>query len=272
MAVDKSIYKIFKRGSKTYFYSSIFFPEPMKSDVFILYSFVRKADDFVDEIPQRADEFYRFWEAYKAALAGTKSNDLVINLFLDLLHRRSFDPEWVNAFMNSMEMDLEKNTYNTIEETKEYMYGSAEVIGLFMSRIMGLPDESLPYAQMQGRSMQYINFIRDIDEDNSLGRTYLPLKGTNLFSLKREETESKREEFVGFIRDQIDLYRGWQKEASKGYEYIRKRYLIPIKTASDMYGWTAGQIYRDPFLVYKRKMKPRIPRIIGAIIGNSITL
>ena len=45
--MNKVIYKIFKQGSKTYFYSSIFFPASVKQDVFTLYAFVRKADDFV---------------------------------------------------------------------------------------------------------------------------------------------------------------------------------------------------------------------------------
>jgi len=50
--IDDRIYSIFKRGSKTYFYSTLFFPGDVRRDVFILYSFLRKADDYVDAIPQ----------------------------------------------------------------------------------------------------------------------------------------------------------------------------------------------------------------------------
>lgn len=60
MRIDKTIYTIFKKGSRTYFYSTIFFPKTVKKDVFTLYSFLRKADDYVDSIPQDAESFYAF--------------------------------------------------------------------------------------------------------------------------------------------------------------------------------------------------------------------
>lgn len=57
MRIDKTIYTIFKKGSKTYFYSTIFFPKAVKKDVFTLYSFLRKADDYVDSIPRIQKDF-----------------------------------------------------------------------------------------------------------------------------------------------------------------------------------------------------------------------
>ena len=59
---NSTIYSLFKKGSKTYFYSTIFFPKKVKEEVFILYSFLRKADDYVDAIPQDAEGFYDFRE------------------------------------------------------------------------------------------------------------------------------------------------------------------------------------------------------------------
>ena len=56
--------RIFKNGSKTYYYSSFFFPPNVKEDVFKLYSFVRKADDYVDSVPQQKQEFYSFKARY----------------------------------------------------------------------------------------------------------------------------------------------------------------------------------------------------------------
>jgi phytoene synthase len=60
--------RIFKKGSKTYFYNSLFFPNNVKDDVFILYSFVRKADDFVDAVPQQVEEFHQFRDQYERAM------------------------------------------------------------------------------------------------------------------------------------------------------------------------------------------------------------
>lgn len=268
--MQKIIYNTFKKGSTTYFNSSLFFPKTIKNDVFILYGFVRKADDYVDSKPQKVDEFYTFKNRYRAAFAGEKTNDIIIDSFVELVKRKSFDPKWIDAFLRSMELDLIKSTYKTMDELLEYIYGSAEVIGLMMSAIMGLDPESFRYARHLGRSMQFINFIRDINEDLEFGRTYLPLAQSGLNSLDKDNSIKNRKVFIKFIRAQIEQYLEWQAEAEKGFTYIPRRYLVPIKTASDMYKWTAGEINKNPFIVYERKVKPDKTRIIITILKNFI--
>jgi 15-cis-phytoene synthase len=262
------IYNTFKKGSTTYFNSSIFFPKSVKYDVFALYGFVRKVDDFVDSIPQQTDKFYAFKDAYYKTLKGGKTDDIILGSFVELMKRKSFDPLWIDAFLKSMELDLLKSNYRTMEELLIYIYGSAEVIGLMMSSIMGLEAGSSDYARYLGRAMQFINFIRDIKEDIELGRIYLPLSRSGLKNLDKKHTLKKRDLFIEFIRKQIKQYNEWQYEAERGFAYIPHRYLVPIKTASDMYKWTAGEIYKDPFVVYERKVKPVKSRIIITILKN----
>lgn len=260
----------FRQGSKTYYNSSVFFPESVREDVFILYGFVRVADNYVDSVPQDVDGFNAFVADYRRARGGRHVANEIIDPFVDLMSRKDFKSEWVDAFLHSMEMDIYKSTYETMNETLEYIYGSAEVIGLFMARILELPDDSLPFAEMQGRAMQYINFIRDVAEDVGLGRRYLPLAGSDLDALDSETARTKTASFERFIRKQIETYYSWQQEARKGYRYIPRRYLIPIKTASDMYGWTADCIYRDPHVIFERKVKPPKPRILLQVLRNSL--
>jgi len=271
--IDRTLFSIFKEGSKTYFYSSLFFPPYLKKDVFSLYGFVRKADNYVDSIPQDINGFYEFKEKYNKAINGYKTKDIVIDSFVELANRKNFDPKWTDAFLKSMEADIKKSTYNYIQDTIDYIYGSAEVIGLYMSKIMGLPDEALYYAKYLGRSMQYINFIRDISEDLKLGRVYLPgdeMKKNGINSLKYDYTKTIPEKFTKFIHKQLEYYCKWQHIAEEGYRYIPNRYLIPIKTASEMYNWTAEQIYKNPFVVYHKKIKPQISQIISTTLINII--
>ena len=259
MKINKTIYTIFKKGSKTYFYSTIFFPKKVKRDVFTLYSFLRKADDYVDSIPQDSEGFYAFKDRYHDSKSGSVTGDVVIDSFKELSIRKNFEDEWVDAFLNSMEMDIYKSTYQNLEELETYLYGSSEVVGLFMAKIMDLPQESFQAARYLGKAMQYINFIRDISEDIELGRVYFPQDDLEEFGLKNLEeknTRIKEENFKGFIEKQLETYKIWQMEAEKGFAYIPYRYLISIKTASDMYNWTAREIENDPFVVYRRKIKP----------------
>lgn len=262
--------KIFQQGSKTYFNTSLFFPKEVRDKVFTLYAFVRTADNFVDTIPQDAKGFYAFRDAYRKAQAGEPSRDPIIDSFVDLGRSCGFDPEWAEAFLRSMEADLTKKNYDTLEETLEYMYGSAEVIGLFMSRIMDLPPPAHTPARMLGRAMQYINFCRDLAEDKTLGRRYLPLEGANPQIVEEAYARSHPEEFNHFLRTHLERYRTWQAEAIAGYTYIPYRYRIPIRTAADMYFWTADQIEKTPIVVFERKVKPSRGRIILRLLWNAL--
>ncbi len=271
MNISPEHYAVFKGGSRTYFNSSIFFPPEIRRDVFLLYGFVRTADDFVDRTPQDADGFLRFREAYETAREGTPAGDPIIDSFVELSARCGFEPSWADAFLRSMEMDLRKRVYPVLDETLEYIYGSAEVIGFFMASIMRLPRAAFRSAARLGRAMQYINFIRDIDEDNRLGRRYLPVDGWKLASLDEEEAKRRPDEFRDFLRSQIGLYRRWQCEAEDGFRFLPRRYRVPVKTASDMYGWTAARIDADPFLVYRKKVKPGRARILRQVLFNALS-
>lgn len=275
MKTNKTIYSIFKKGSKTYFYSTIFFPKSVRRDVFILYSFLRKADDYVDSIPQDDEGFYQFKERYLEAREGSITDDVVVDSFAKLEKRKDFRKEWVDAFLHSMEMDLYKSSYKDMDELLMYLYGSSEVVGLFMVNILDLSPESYTAARLLGRAMQYVNFIRDISEDLKLGRTYFPQDEMEEFGIKTLDEASnklKPDNFINFLKKQLQTYYKWQNEAEKGFKFIPYRYLIPIKTASDMYCWTAKQIENDPFLVYKKKVKPSIPKIVSNIFSNSVRL
>ncbi len=263
--------QIFRSGSKTYYFSSRFFPPAVRRDVYALYGFVRVADNLVDDQPVDPAAFHAFRNAYTQALqSGTSSNDEVIDAFLELQKRKQFDPAWTEAFLDSMEHDLSSSTCNTLEEVLTYIYGSAEVIGLYMARIMDLDERAFGYAAMLGRAMQYINFIRDIKEDLAIGRRYLPLGSSGLASLEQSYTQTHEEQFTTFIREEIKRYQLWQKEAEKGYRYIPRRYRIPIMTAADMYCWTAQQIAKDPFIVYEKRVKPPKARILRKGIAHSL--
>jgi phytoene synthase len=271
--INKTFYTIFQKGSRTYFYSSIFFPPYIKKDVFTLYGFVRKVDNYVDSIPQNIDAYYEFKKKYYNALDGRKSKDIVIDSFVELMNNKEFELKWIDSFFESMEMDIIKKRYDTLDETKKYIHGSAEVIGLMMAKIMDLPKESFIYSKYLGRAMQYINFIRDISEDLKLGRIYFPSTDLNkhgLIKLDFDYIQNHKNEFSNFINEQLNRYCKWQNIAEIGYKYIPKRYLISVKTASEMYNWAAQQINSDPMIIYTKKVKPIIMKIISTTILNLI--
>ncbi len=271
--VDQTIYQTFKKGSKTFFTSSLFFPRAVREDVFIFYAFVRVADDLVDSIPARLTDFALFKKQYAAALAGTVSGNTIIDSFVDLMNRRSIPPEWIDSFLQAMTSDTEKKTYETLAELEEYIYGSAEVIGLVMARLMDLPPESYATAQLLGKGFQYINFIRDIAEDIQLGRQYLPLEVLRPFGfelLTEKTANCKALDFVALITCELARYRAWQAAGEAGFAFIPKRSRLPIKTAADMYRYTANVIENDPFVIFRQKVKPSKSKIIWQLFLNTL--
>jgi phytoene synthase len=288
---------IFKSGSTTYFYSSLFFPKNVKKDVYTLYAFVRTADNFVDAVPQNADRFYSFQSSVVLGLSrNQKSGNEIIDGYLDLSVRHGFDPEWTTAFLDAMESDLHwpKDAegvplpkFQTYADLQKYMYGSAEVIGLMMAKMLKLPEVSFACAQKQGEAMQLINFIRDIKEDLEMGRIYFPkedfattyphtvlhgnLSAAKLLRRAQAAKPPTEKSYENFIRLQLDRYFALQKDADTGYRFIPRAYRIPIRTAAAMYRWTAAQIEKNPYIIWDKKVKPRPQRVILSFLKNLVT-
>lgn len=257
--------KIFKKGSKTFFYSTFFFPENVKKDITVLYAFVRVVDDFVDSVPPLKQEFYNFKNLYYEALKGNSSNYFVIDDFVILQNKYNFKQEWVDEFFSAMESDLNFQKILNLKQAEKYMHGSASVIGFMMCRILGLKEESLFYADKLGQSFQYINFIRDIAEDNNLNRQYLPqenLEKYNLENLSFEYLKNNQENFNKFLRNEIEYFNQLINEAKPGFILIPKRYRMPIQIATNLYLYTAKIIYKNPMIVFERKVKPSLTRIL----------
>jgi 15-cis-phytoene synthase len=268
--------EIFRKGSRNYFTNSLFFPKETREDVFTFYAFVRIVDDYVDNIPQQKKEFLKFKKQTFKALDGKKVNNLIIDDFIDLYKRKKFRKVWVIAFFDAMESDLNKVCYNNLEDLEKYIYGSAEVIGLFMAKIMNLEKSSYKFAMMLGKSMQYINFIRDFKEDLDKNRIYLPLEHGIKFNLKfnnlNDYSFKDKISFEKFIKSELKIFYDFHNKSILGYKYIPKRLLVPIKTAQDMYLWTAKKIEKNPTRILYEKIKPSKLRILIRLFYNFISL
>ncbi|MCS7092724.1 MAG: phytoene/squalene synthase family protein [Patescibacteria group bacterium] len=267
--------KIFKNGSITYYYSSLFFPKEVKKEVFTLYAYVRTADNFVDVIPQKKEDFYNFKKLTKQAFREkTHTGNIIIDDCAALFNKRKIPQELIFSFLSAMEKDLTKKDYEDFSELDQYMYGSANVIGIMMAYILDLPKKSFPYAELLGKAMQYANFIRDINEDISLGRIYIPKSELIKHNLTNKDylEHQNAEKMSALIRSQIKIYYKIQNEAENGFRYIPKKYRIPIQTASNLYKWTINKIYKNPMIVFEKKVKPSPYRVIKEALSVWISL
>lgn len=153
----------------------------MRQPIYNIYGFVRFADEIVDTFHDfdKASLLAEFKsETYTAIERGISLNP-ILNSFQQTVKDYNIDHNLIEAFFSSMEMDLIKMNYDT-RNFNEYVYGSAEVVGLmclyvFCEGKKQLYEKLTPAAQALGAAFQKVNFLRDIKADyNGLSRMYFP--------------------------------------------------------------------------------------------------
>ena len=156
--------------------------KPIRNDIYNIYGFVRFADEIVDSFHDYDKEtlFNLFSNDLELAIKNKISLNPILNAFQYTFHKYNLDKTLVDAFMNSMRLDLHKSTYLTLEEFKNYIYGSADVVGLMCLRVFVKGDdekynELKESAMALGSAFQKVNFLRDLKADfDDLNRSYFP--------------------------------------------------------------------------------------------------
>jgi phytoene/squalene synthetase len=165
----------------------------IRTDIYNIYGFVRYADEIVDSFLNYNKELLldRFEEEYYISLKEGISLNPIINSFIKTVKKCNISDDMVSAFLKSMRLDLTKSDYNTQHEYEEYIYGSADVVGLMCLKVfVGGDDQKYnelkSSAMSLGTAFQKVNFLRDLKDDyESLNRSYFP--NVNIAKLTQEE-------------------------------------------------------------------------------------
>ncbi|WP_418509112.1 phytoene/squalene synthase family protein [Corallibacter sp.] len=208
------------------------FAPSVRPHIYAIYGFVRYADEIVDSFNSynQEDLFKDFVNDYKKALDRKISLNPIINAFQEVVHNYNLHT-YADDFLKRMESDLFITDYTTREAYENYIYGSADVVGLMCLRVFVNNDETkfneLKHAAKHlGSAFQKINFLRDIKDDiEQLGRSYFPnLSNKTLNSFTKEEI------IADINTDLIEAYSGIVKlplESRFGV-YIAYRYYLKL--------------------------------------------
>ncbi len=154
----------------------------IRQDIYNVYGFVRFADEIVDSFHDYDKEslFALFENDLALALKNKISLNPVLNSFQHTVTKYDIPMDLIDAFMKSMKLDLTKTEYKTTEEYQEYIFGSADVVGLMCLKVFVNGDhtkynELKDSAMRLGSAFQKVNFLRDLKADYEvLSRTYFP--------------------------------------------------------------------------------------------------
>lgn len=167
----------------------------IRQDIYNIYGFVRFADEIVDTFHDYDKQalFTQFENDLAIALSQKISLNPILNSFQHTVHKYNIPMELVDAFMHSMKLDLTKREYKTTEEYQEYIYGSADVVGLMCLKVFVNGDNS-KYEELKdsamrlGSAFQKVNFLRDLKADfEELSRTYFPNTDLNHLDEKSKQ-------------------------------------------------------------------------------------
>ena len=185
--------KVTKTYSTSFSLATRLLSKNIRRDIYNIYGFVRFADEIVDSFHDynKKELFKDFSIDLNKALKNKIHLNPILNSFQHTFHKYDIDISLVNAFMKSMEIDLSKKKYSTVKEFKEYIYGSADVVGLMCLKVFVQGNQKLylslkENAMSLGSAFQKVNFLRDLKADKEdLNRSYFP--NTSFKNLEEKE-------------------------------------------------------------------------------------
>lgn len=240
------ISKIITKNYSTSFYSATnLLDKSIREDICGIYGFVRLADEIVDTFSPYDQKalFNRFEADYAACRHSGFSINPILYAFQCVVSKYGIPDELVDSFIRSMRADLTKKIYKSTEETREYIYGSAESVGLMCLKVFVNGDNE-EYERLQapaqklGSAFQKVNFLRDMRQDiEVLDRCYFP--GVN------------RQNFDEFHKQAI--IKEIEEEFAEAYEGIRQ---LPPNCRAGVY--TAYVYYTKLLDKIKRTPAPKL--------------
>ena len=258
--VSRECSRITTQKYSTSFYSAIrLLHKELRTHIYNIYGFVRFADEIVDTFSghNKCELLAEFKLATQLAIERKISLNPILQSFQETVVAFRINNEIIESFFKSMEWDLERTTYCE-ESYKEYIYGSAEVVGLMCLHVFcegnnEQYEKLKPYARSLGAAFQKVNFLRDVHTDfHILDRTYFPqVDFTNFTPFMKER-----------IEDEIAL------DFAHAYEGILK---LPAKARFGVY--VAYKYYLSLFKKIRKtqaakimKHRIRVPNYSKAII------
>lgn len=228
--------KLVTKNYSTSFSLAVHMLSPIIRDaIYSIYGFVRFADEIVDSFhgfdkEELINDFEK--EYYKSYNSGVSLNP-ILNSFQHTVKKYNITDDLIQAFLKSMKLDLVKSDYNSKAEYEEYIYGSADVVGLMCLKVF-VAGKDHKYDQLKdeamrlGSAFQKVNFLRDLKDDNLvLNRNYFPGVDLNSFD------ENAKKMIIKEIQDDFDV----------AYQGILK---LPIEAKFGVY---------TAFVYYKKLLK-----------------
>jgi phytoene synthase len=249
--VVKHGHAVIEQGSKSFAAASKIFDPITRASASMLYTWCRHCDDQTDDqvlgfdaselsVEEGRARIQLLRDTTHRALAGEATDDPIYTGLQRVVERHEIPERYVIEHLDGFEMDVECRPYRTLEDTLDYCYHVAGVVGVMMAYIMGVRDEpTLDRATDLGLAFQLTNICRDVIEDAQIGRVYLPEDWLIEAGVSVDE--------VAAPHNRVALFEVCRRTLTEADRYYASSWLgisrLPIRSA-----WAvaaANAVYRD---------------------------
>lgn len=231
---------------KSFFWARRFLNAQQASDTAVLYAFCRYLDDVADESCEPLKQLQKV----EADLIDQVSVNPPVSSYLELAKRLNLPMDVTLLLIKTLQKDTEKISLANQEELIRYCYGVASTVGILMCCVLGVKkNEALPFAIDLGIAMQLTNISRDVYEDASVGKLYLP---ANAFSMPIDPCNIVNKDTATLDQVQrvttslLKLAERYYCSANRGIHYLPAKARLTILLASRLYQAKGDKILKNP--------------------------
>jgi phytoene synthase len=272
--------QITAKYAKTFYLGTLLMPKPKRQAIWAIYAWCRLTDELVDGLeatgttPETLDQ----WEAQLESIFAGQPIDNPDVALVDTLTKFPIDIQPFRDMIAGQRLDLYRNRYQTFEELKQYCYYVAGTVGLMSTAVMGIDGSHHNAAWHQeiytpteeavalGIASQLTNILRDVGEDVSRGRIYIPLDELAQFNYTEAELLKGviDDRWRGLMQFQIARARKYYEIAEKGISYLSRDARYPIWAALILYRQILDEIEHNQYDVFsKRAYVPKYRKLLS---------
>ncbi|SDW75463.1 phytoene synthase [Pseudomonas syringae] len=236
-------------GSKSFAAASRLFDPHTRRSAVMLYAWCRHCDDVIDgqeagrpastvSETQIDERLQGLLAQTHAVYAGLPVSDPAFAAFKDVVKRHNLRQDYALDHLAGFAMDVQQRDYRCLQDTLEYCYHVAGVVGLMMGQVMGVrDDQTLDRACDLGMAFQLTNIARDIVEDAGIGRCYLPADWLDEMAIPADRLTdpAHRDRLAVLARRLVDLAEPYYVSAEAGMAALPWRSAWAVATASAVY-------------------------------------
>ena len=249
---------IARSRAKNFYYSFLLLSPPQRAAMCAIYAFMRQCDDLSDD-PGANRAGLDGWAAeMEDALEGRFSGHAVWPAFHHTARRFGIPHEYFRHMIAGVVSDLDPRRIETFDELYQYCYQVASVVGLTTIHIFGFDTRSaLPLAEKCGVAFQLTNILRDIREDATRGRVYLPAEDLRRFGVTEEDLRAGNcnESFLRLMRFETDRARAYYEESRPLLDLIHHRSRRSLWALVSIYSQLLDRIEGSNFDVFSHRVR-----------------